>query len=316
MISNRIVQFTGGHEGKVLTWYLDPTGTPTIGYGFTWASKVFREWWTARYGRKMRRGDTMTEGDALTVLKLLIETEYSPPVDLKFQGRAANVREAGYDTVFNAGTGALQWKWAQAIARGDIKGGATLLRTTATTSKGKRLPGLVRRRAEAADIAEFNRWPTWLDGEATYSTPPATHVSAEDMKQAQQWLQALGYYKGNIDGIPGGKTLQAVEAFQRDHGTLKVDGIIGPATLSALQRTIDLRNKAGGVIVTGGGAIGAGAADGATGASDTIIPPGTGITDAGLSSLLIWGGVAIAVVGIVYLAWRYRDEINALVRRL
>lgn len=315
MASAKITRFIGGHEGKVLTWYLDPTHTPTIGFGFTWASKVFREWWTAKYGRKMRRGDTMTEAEAFEVLKLMIEDEYAPPVDRKFAGRKTHVREGGYSTVYNAGPGALKWKWAEAIARGDIVGGATLLRTTATTSKGKRLPGLVRRRQEEADIIQFNRWPSWVDA-ASSTSIPQTNVYVEDMKQAQQWLKTLGYYKGNIDGIPGGKTKLATEQFQRDHGTLKVDGIIGPATLAALQRTIDLRNKGGAVIGTGAGGVAAGSADNATGASDQALPQLTGVDAPWLSDLLIWGGVAIAVIGVVWLAWRYRDEINAILRRL
>lgn len=315
MASAKITQFIGSHEGKVLTWYLDPTHTPTIGYGFTWGSKVFQEWWMGRYGRKMRKGDTITEQDALAVLKLMIESEYAPPVDKKFPGVKINIREAAYSFVYNAGAGALKWKWAAAVARGDIRGAAALWRTTATTSKGKKLPGLVRRRAEEADIAEFNKWPAWLKVETTM-TPPESKVYVEDIKQAQQWLKDLGYYKGDIDGIAGGKTQLAARSFQQDHGTLKVDGIIGPATLSALQRAIDLRKKATNVIVGGGATSTAGGADTVTGASDAVLPQATGFEAPWLSDLLLWGGIAIVIVGIIWLAWRYQDEINALVRKL
>lgn len=315
MASTRIIKFIGGHEGKVLSWYLDPTHTPTIGYGFTWASKVFREWWTAKYGRKMRRGDTITETDALEVLKLMVEQEYAPPVDAKFAGRKVNVREGGYSTSFNAGPGSLKWKWADAIARGDITTGATLLRTTATTSKGQSLPGLVRRRGEEADLIQFNRWPAWLEAQAS-SPIPQTVTYLEDIKQAQQWLAFLGYYKGEIDGIAGGKTVLATKQFQHDHGTLRVDGIIGPATLAALKRSKDLVSKGGAVIATGSGGVAAGTVDGVTGASDQALPHTTGLEAPWLSDLLIWGGVAVIAIGIVWLAWRYRDEINAILRRL
>lgn len=51
--------------------------------------------------------------------------------------------------------------------------------------------------------------------------------------QIQTKLKNWGYYKGNIDGIYGSQTLEAVKYFQRKNG-LTVDGIAGPATLSAM----------------------------------------------------------------------------------
>ncbi len=49
----------------------------------------------------------------------------------------------------------------------------------------------------------------------------------------QTKLKRWGYYKGNIDGIYGTQTLEAVKYFQRKNG-LTVDGIAGPATLKAM----------------------------------------------------------------------------------
>ncbi|WP_245680544.1 peptidoglycan-binding protein [Bacillus marinisedimentorum] len=54
----------------------------------------------------------------------------------------------------------------------------------------------------------------------------------------QKSLQAAGLYDGNIDGIYGGGTKDAVINFQKKHG-LAVDGIAGPQTHAAL------RNKVG-----------------------------------------------------------------------
>ena len=53
------------------------------------------------------------------------------------------------------------------------------------------------------------------------------------VKKIQQKLKNWGYYKGSVDGIFGSKTKEAVKYFQRKNG-LKVDGIAGPKTLSAM----------------------------------------------------------------------------------
>ena len=51
--------------------------------------------------------------------------------------------------------------------------------------------------------------------------------------QIQTKLKRWGYYNGNIDGIYGNQTLEAVKYFQRKNG-LVVDGIAGPRTLEAM----------------------------------------------------------------------------------
>lgn len=55
----------------------------------------------------------------------------------------------------------------------------------------------------------------------------------EEVRQIQTKLKRWGYYKGNVDGIYGSQTLEAVRYFQRKNG-LSVDGIAGPATLKAM----------------------------------------------------------------------------------
>ncbi len=57
--------------------------------------------------------------------------------------------------------------------------------------------------------------------------------SGDEVKTIQQKLKQWGYYKGNVDGIFGSKTLAAVKSFQQKNG-LKVDGIVGSETLKAL----------------------------------------------------------------------------------
>lgn len=56
---------------------------------------------------------------------------------------------------------------------------------------------------------------------------------SEEVRQIQQVLKSKGYYVGNVDGIFGTQTKNAVTAFQRDNG-LRVDGIAGSQTLKAL----------------------------------------------------------------------------------
>ena len=55
----------------------------------------------------------------------------------------------------------------------------------------------------------------------------------DEVIQIQTKLKRWGYYNGNIDGIYGTQTLEAVKYFQRKNG-LTVDGIAGPATLAAM----------------------------------------------------------------------------------
>ncbi len=54
-----------------------------------------------------------------------------------------------------------------------------------------------------------------------------------EVKEVQRRLKMWGYYTGEIDGIYGSKTVEAVKYFQRKNG-LTPDGIAGRATFEAL----------------------------------------------------------------------------------
>jgi len=55
----------------------------------------------------------------------------------------------------------------------------------------------------------------------------------DTVREIQRRLKAWGYYEGNVDGIYGYRTWQAVRKFQQKHG-LKVDGIAGRNTLEKI----------------------------------------------------------------------------------
>ncbi len=55
----------------------------------------------------------------------------------------------------------------------------------------------------------------------------------EEVYKIQQRLLSWGYYNGEVDGVYGWRTAEAVKRFQRKHG-LTADGIAGAATLAKL----------------------------------------------------------------------------------
>lgn len=68
-----------------------------------------------------------------------------------------------------------------------------------------------------------------------------------EVKEVQRRLKMWGYYTGEVDGIYGSKTVEAVKYFQRKNG-LTPDGIAGRATFEALGmndsvKALDNENK-------------------------------------------------------------------------
>ncbi len=58
------------------------------------------------------------------------------------------------------------------------------------------------------------------------------------VKQIQHLLAYLGYYDGTVDGIWGSQSSAAASRFQRDYGSIDVDGIAGEITQEALKQAI------------------------------------------------------------------------------
>lgn len=278
--SEKDVQFIGDHEGFVSQAYLCPAGVLTIGYGFTMRSKVFASYWRGKYGRDLRKGDTISRADADILLKKLIDEEYGAAVATKVEPQKQHHFGAATSVAFNCGTGSLSWKWAQSLLGGFISRAASLLRTTAVTANGRRLDGLVKRREDEAKLLEH--------GVYAHSPTASRSTSAESVKQYQSQLQALGYYHGKVDGIAGKQTEAAVLKFQQDHD-LVIDGIVGPATRAALIRALDSKNagnsaSTGGVVAGGGVGVG----EAANGSFDL-----TSIVNIGLTLFLVVGLVTL-----------------------
>ena len=68
---------------------------------------------------------------------------------------------------------------------------------------------------------------------ATVETLSKYGSRGSEVTQIQTKLKRWGYYSGNVDGIYGTQTVNAVKYFQRKNG-LTADGIAGPATLKAM----------------------------------------------------------------------------------
>jgi lysozyme len=284
-ISANGTRFIAAHEGFASKAYLCPAGVVTIGYGFTNGSKIVAEWWQARHGRPLKMGDTIDRSAADSLLQALLNHEYGAAVSIKLGSQPQHRWDGATSTAFNCGTGSLNWKWARALAAGDVAGAAALLRTTATTANGRQLPGLVRRRKDEARLIETGNYGP---GVAPGHVPPSASTLPADTEWFRAKLKSLGYDVTDLEA--------AVRKFQKDNA-LVVDGIVGPATRATIIRRLD--GKTAGKTTAGGGVVGG--PTGGTGQPD----PST-ITDE--TALYIALGVVIGCLVIGGLYWLYRNR--------
>lgn len=227
------------HEGFVGHVYKDPIGILTLGVGFTMRSAAFKKWWSAnRAGIEFGPGCTMTRAEADQALIYLADEEYGAAVN-RFLGKTVpiNVFDAMLSMVFNCGAGSLDWTWAQLAKNGDYDAAAERLRTTAITAQGKRLAGLVARRADEARLLSMGVYASGV----TVTMPTDEAMSdgvlrrgerGEAVANMQRNLTRMGFQL-KADGIFGFGTEAKVIAFQKSQG-LMADGIAGPKTLAKL----------------------------------------------------------------------------------
>ncbi|OYU38626.1 MAG: lysozyme [Pseudorhodobacter sp. PARRP1] len=278
-------------EGVVLRAYRDSVGVWTIGAGLTAATGVVAP----------KAGMVITKEQATELLQQALRAKYEPAVERAMsivQGSEVirpkqNEFDAGLSFHWNLGA-ITRATWVQAwkakASRSEI-----IARLCAwNKAGGKVLPGLTARREREAAMLLDGKYrapalPTPVAGFARWGL----HLSGAEIAAARNGFKLLGYDPGpNSNAILD----SAARKFQADHG-LTVDGIIGRATLTTLQRRLDARAKSVAPSLAAAATLPAAA----TGLADQITSvPFSG--DVSALGIAIWGAS---------LAWRYRDVIAA-----
>lgn len=291
-ISDKGLEALIAEEGEVLRAYKDTAGIWTIGVGLTKASGVIDP----------KPGMTITKEQSRTLLRRALERSYEPETEVAMSAVQGSAVTRPSQSEFDAGlsfhfnTGAISraswvklWK-AKAPS-------LQILASFKAWSKagGKVLPALEGRRAREWCMLIDGRYRV-LEGNRDTSADLAQWglVLSDAEKQAViSGLQKLGFVGPSSINI----SLDEAKEFQRASG-LTVDGILGRASLSTLQRLLDAKSKA--VAPT--------AAVTATGAAVL-----SGVLDASASAFLPDQADSAALVAAgIWLAshlWSYRTEL-------
>lgn len=285
--SKQGVAFVENHEGFVSRAYPDPVGVLTIGTGFTNSSGVFRSFW----GRKLKLGDTITRDQNRKILRATLRDEYEPPV---LNAMPSKVKQHEFDAavsaVFNLGARFTRWRAFQLWVEGKKKLAAQHWANNYNKARGRKLPGLVRRRKEEAHLFLTGEYAGVGEGGQRQARKVEPLEPDPVVKEAQEALKRFGFDPGAIDGWMGKNTKDAVLAYQKTHPHLNNDGIIGPATMAQLRRDAvavkDSVQKGGGLSLVSG-----------VGAFFSGFPWG-------------WIAAGVAAAALLYFAWRYRDVIQ------
>lgn len=295
-------KFIYGHEGVVLKAYRDVVGVWTIGPGLTAASGVITP----------KAGMTITSQKCDELFDLAVGRNYLPRV---VKALGANVSPFAIDAgvSFDWNTGAIhKASWVKSFLAGK-KDEARQRLGLWNKAGGKVLRGLTRRRAEEANILLLGKYPADIESVGLPTTSESSlfavfvvSATTPEIEEVGAGLTSIGFDAGVVTGKI---RRSAVEGFQKAYN-LTVDGKIGRATLSTLQRELDARRKAKSGTATTTGGIGVAAGDQAVTTVNGPAPadPTSVVPD----HLASWIGGGIAVIAVAYLAWQayqYRDII-------
>ena len=301
-VSPRGRRFIYTREGVVRKAYRDAVGKWTIGAGLTADSGVIVP----------KAGMVITEAENDRLFDLAVDRNYMPRV-LKALGASASEQAIDAGVSFDWNTGAiLKASWVKSYLAG--KPAETRQRLGLwKKAGGKVLRGLERRRAEEADILLLGKYPADIDTAGLTPTSETTRfatfvvsVTPSEIEDIRKGFTSIGFDAG----LATGKILRStVEAFQKAYD-LTIDGRIGRATLSTLQRELDARRKAknGSVTTAASTTVAAGDQVVSTVTTPAPVDPTSVVPD----HLASWAGGGIAVVAVAYLAWQayqYRDII-------
>lgn len=292
VVSPKGRKFLYAHEGVVLKAYRDAVGVLTIGAGLTASSGVIVP----------KVGMVITEAENDRLVDLALQRNYVPRV-LRALGFTISQHAVDAGASFDWNTGKIdKASWVIAFLRGNAVETRTRL-CMWNKGGGKVLPGLKRRRSEEADILLEGKYPAYIDA----ATPAVSDhlavfvvpVTAEEIETIRKGFASVGF---SSDEPAGAIARSTVEAFQKAYD-LTVDGKIGRATLSTLQRELDARTKTTKGVATsvGGGGVAGGA---------QVSPPD--ISASGADQIMTALGIGIAIGAVLYLAWlayAYRDII-------
>jgi lysozyme len=284
--SSRGVKALELDEGVVLRAYRCPAGIWTIGAGLTAASGVV----------KPKAGMVITASEASRLLQDALHRNYEPAVAAAMPKARQHEFDAGVSFHFNTGAIArATWVklWREHAEPGRIRNALLAW----NKGGGKVLPGLTARRKR-----EYLLLVDGVYHGAALALPSKTNdalarivvpMDPAEILAVREAFERLGYPAGDHRGAV---SKSAVLAFQQKHG-LTVDGVLGRATLSTLQRMMDARTKS----VPAVAAPAAGGAASVSGAAEAV----SGVPFA--SEILLGLGCAFAL----YTAWSYRDAIAA-----
>lgn len=286
--SDQGIAFLEREEGVVLKAYRDVAGVWTIGAGLTAASGVVTP----------RARMVITRDEAEKLLSLALSRNYEPAVRRVMTD--ADQQDFDGAVSFHFNTGAIgRASWVPAWRRNDWDGVRKgLLKWV--KGGGKVLPALQHRREREYRLMRDGDYGT-VAGPARKGMKVAEltlALSDPEIHAMRRAFATLGYDPGEAIW-PVSRA--AVMAFQGDHG-LTVDGIVGRATLTTLQRRLNARRSTAAASTT----TAAGGAEVATGGPGdlTAIPDVAG-----------WIVLGLGALWLAWLAWSYRDALAAKISR-